>query len=89
MLSSELVGTLAEEFIRSIKDVASSLRDLGNADAATPMGAIEGHAVKTVKAGEAVALSMAEVSKSINNVSISLDSIAKSIQNLADNLWNK
>ncbi len=36
----------------AVKEVARALRDLGNADAATPMGAIEAHGVVVKEAAE-------------------------------------
>ena len=42
----------------ALHEIAMALKYLGNGDASTPMGAIEGHAVCTKEAGAEIAMSI-------------------------------
>ena len=67
--------------VDAVAMVARALHELGNADAATPMGAIEAH-------GKAVKESGEEVASGLRAVSISLDEIADQIRYVGDALHN-
>jgi len=56
---------LDPELIEAVKEVSRALRDLGNADAATPMGAIEALGVAVREAGHSIASGLQEVADAI------------------------
>lgn len=49
----------------AVEDIASALRRLGNADAATSFGAIEAHGMQVEKAGRAIADAITELAEAI------------------------
>lgn len=50
----------------AMKSVSREIRDLGNGNASTPMGAIEGHAVKVVEGAERVASALEQVAEALS-----------------------
>lgn len=58
----------SEAMLESAKIIAHALRLLGNADAATPMGAIEAHGVAIRETGEKIAGELASIAEAIDNL---------------------
>lgn len=54
-----------EELVDAVKQVASALRRLGTADAASPMGAIEVLSVSVKEAGDAIAGGLHAIAEAI------------------------
>lgn len=58
---------------RLARAVSTGLKRLGTGDAATPMGAIEAHALEVKNAGEAIAGSLESIATAINRLADSID----------------
>ena len=63
----------------ALLEIAHQIKCLGNADAITPMGAIEALGAVFKENGESLASAVGEVSCAISQVSTSLDYIEKKI----------
>ena len=58
---------------KAIRSLAKQVQYLGNGDAGSTFGAIEGHAVKTYKGAELIANGLEAVAQAINNLAETLD----------------
>lgn len=68
MNNQEDAMTDSKEIAQSIEHVAIALRLLGNADAATPMGALEAHGAVVLEASRYIGDSLCEIALALNDV---------------------
>lgn len=63
-----------EDIAQALDSIARALRDLGNADAATPMGALEAH-------GKTLGNGLDSIASSLGAIAEALDRIATAMEN--------
>jgi hypothetical protein len=66
---------------KALGDIAHALRRLGNADAGTPMGAVESLGKVLIDASSSHAQGLSEIAMAIENVGAGLEAIARAITN--------
>lgn len=60
--------------------VASAIRALGNADAATPMGGLEAHGKVIEEAGDRIGEAAESIAQAISDLASSMDNVARAIR---------
>jgi hypothetical protein len=65
---------------KALQDIAGALRSLGNADAVTPLGALENLAIVQRDNGEALSGAVSSVASEIGRLADAMQSIAEALQ---------
>jgi hypothetical protein len=79
----------SKNIVDGLLDIGAALRLLGNADAMTPMGAIEGHAVQVKEAIDSHAEAIREAGEAISDrsdIASAIRDLAKAIRGVANSI---
>ena len=76
-----------DAMVKAVRELALQVRNLGTANAGTPMGAIEFLASEVKEHGHGVENSVTAVADSLTNIAEAIHNLAAAVEKISNKLW--